>query len=187
MQSIKLVSLDRLVDSVTLFSIVVGMVLFVNFVYLVGKTQGFEAGYLAKEAENASSLSKEAGAPIIFPDDRTYVKLALNYRYLSCFLLIFVVLGLAADRISINEMKVLVAIINVILLILAVRYLLWLLGLKNPELNESLGSPYNSLVLETVAHDRASLVLILALLFGQVGSILLNFRNLSARKVTMDA
>lgn len=184
MQSSKHASLVRFIDPVTFLSIVLGMVLFINFVYWIGKTQGVEAGYLAKEAESLSTLTMEAGAPYVSREDRTYAKLALNYRYLSYFLSIVVVLSLASYRISMTEMKVLFAVINVLLLILAIRYLLWLVGLKNPELNESLGSPYNAIVVETVAYDRTSIAMILALLSGQVGLIVLYFLCTREKKKT---
>ena len=102
----------------------------------------------------------------------TYASFSIEYANLSYLSMAFVLICLALLLLDLGTAGHFFTIFNLALLLTVCMRLIWLLGLKDPSLNESLDTPFNELVLQSAFYDRLSVffagLLILIQTFGSI-------------------
>lgn len=189
MQLSKLVSpKNEIGQYVNLFLIISGIVLFVNFFAWSIASKNFDLGYKTAE-EELITQSKE----IIpgFEEHQTitsYYLLADEYLYLGYLTAGFLVLCFAKKLTYTSFICWLPHLLNIVMLTIIYLNLRWVLGLKDPSMNESLHSPYNRLLMTGSTYDWFSFNLVMILIVIEVVGLFLaivNVKNLLNKQTAM--
>lgn len=163
--SLRLVNRTKLLERLNLITTFVVALLFLVFLSWSAICYGFHEGFVEAFSSTGASTVLERLDSI--QDEQTYAGLSRDYRYLCALFMFSASLGTVwqfAHK-QARELAALLTLGNLSCLILAFMRLKWLIGFKNPNLNESLASSFNDLVRSSVPFDYgalfASIVLIL--------------------------
>jgi hypothetical protein len=155
----------RVVGIANALTIVGSVLVLINFLYWSSVSHGFDVGYEVAQAQHETSLTDTSTGPIMgHQEKRTYEALAETYFFLGCLALGVLVVSGIKRLARVGVLPVLLSLTNVVLLLVVWTNLKWLLGLKDPTMNESLDSQYNALVRDSVLFDWMSIFVVSTLI-----------------------
>ena len=171
-------SKNSFVKLATVLSLLFSLILLVNLVGWSAAFYGFDSGYDSAKAE---LKNPSVSAPPIFNEGaNSYEQMSGDYSYLAWLAL--AIAGLVSVRYVFSNTPVAIPIfvLNIVLLLLMLKPFWFLLRLKDPSLNESLGHPFNAFLMESVNYDWISIFCALALLLIETILLLNWFRRRSS-------
>ncbi len=118
------------------------------------------------DVAKAEFKNPSPNAPPIFGEGlSSYEQMSGDYYYLV--LLAAGLIGLGIIRLSVksSQLAMLVSIANATLVLLILRSLWFLIGLKDPAMNSFLDLPFNELLMKSVKYDWIAIICSLAVLF----------------------
>ena len=151
-----------------------GLILTLNFLYWSASVSGFDAGYHVGKVSYSADLPEESEQVHFSDGGGGYARLADDYSILCILAIGFTLSCIVSVHPRVADFKYVFAAINITVLVWIIWLLLWLLGLKDPEMNESLDTLFNNLGVRTAIYDRSalgfsSLLIVLQLLFLIMG------------------
>ncbi len=166
-------------------SIFAGLLLFLNFVAWSSANHGFHLGYdLAEEKAAAATVNQPTD--IIFPrGEGTYKQMASEYFFLCWLVLSFLVMCLLRRFVRIDSLSLLLTLANLLLILIVTWKLRWLLSLKDPNMNESLDSPFNFLVRYSVFYDWLGILIAAALCIIELARLPFSFPKKNEKRMPM--
>lgn len=176
MESLKPAPLNRALRCCRILSILGGMVLLFNLVAWSFVSRGFDLGYQLGKSSTFSEKKLSNQDEIKFaPGDGTYKKLSNEYSSLAGWSVVFLLICVLLISVEVLKIDYIFIAGNVAILLLICVRLIWLLGFKDPALNESLDSPFNELVMQSRFYDFLSIAIAAILALLQLVTLVLSF------------
>lgn len=167
---------NKILQIFNLLSLVGGLFLLVNCIAWASASCGFDLGYkLAEKEAVAETLRQTSAVKLSSHGPETYFGLTNEYESLCYLSLGFIAVCLFKKINKIDHLTILSGVLAMFLFFVIWVKLRWLLGLKDPNMNESMSVPYNALVRESVSYDWFCVYVLAVLFFIQIMEFALNF------------